>query len=791
MAEASKQAERSYLNRLIADAPFFKGAAEDDLAELARHARSLAFVRGKPITTAKGKPPEVYLIITGAAALLERDETSDRSTLIALMGPGDIVGLVQACEYFTGGSHRHNSLWRALSNVTTVAIPTVEFNRITRRSPELTSAYISALGRAVRNVTARFTAALLHPLEMRLAAFLEEMATIAAGNGWDPTANLGRLQQTQIAEMLGVSREHINRTLTMWERSGLIFQSKSGDLIVENRKRLAELAGFRRPRAAPLTETDRLWEIETHINLGLNAAAYDLAIEGAKRAPKDERFKYFAVLAMARMGSLSEALTLAEGFGLSTESKNEDIASIVPRLKRDLALASVEHDKSQLKSAAEGFEKVFAALGTIYPGVNAAATWAMCGNRERARKLSKDVSQLAAAVLDGVDDDETSYWTRATLAECRLIGGDKRGAQAGFVAAAHAADAAPGKIATTRKQLRRLRAAVGIDDAWIDNALPQGQVLFYCGPLTPAGVAQTQALDRLRAKVEALLEKRRFTAAIGALAAGADIVVAETLLEAGVPLQAYLPLAPAEFLQSSVLPAAGDWAARYIACVERAQTVDWLRLSKPSHAVYRLGARVAIGRAIRLADDLATTPFGFFSVQNGRNAKNSISIENCDAWRALGLDAEIAADSWLSREATLDPGEGGALRTALVVHGASPAELKRVLKDVEPYAVKGDGIAIFELDGPEAAVEAARTVANSKIGRSVRIWLDAGAGDDFAHSLVTATCRPQTPPGKTFASDIFVNAATARPGLKPAFDYIGYSPTDEKISPCPLYLASI
>src|SRR5690606_18852924 len=166
------------------------------------------------------------------------------------------------------------------------------------------------------------------------------------------------------------------------------------------------------------------WEISAHINLGLNSAAYDLAMEGVKRAPRDERFKYLAVLAMARMGALREALSLVDSFKLTTDAKDEDVASIGPRLRRDLAFIGAKTpDKKALTTAAEGYEKVFRALKTTYPGVNAAATWAMAGDVGRAKKLAEDVRARAEEALQDIDEDDEAYWPRATLAECRLIEG--------------------------------------------------------------------------------------------------------------------------------------------------------------------------------------------------------------------------------------------------------------------------------------------------------------------------------------------------------------------------------
>jgi len=789
-----KEAERAYLTRMLVGAPLFSGVGEDDVAELARCARSLAIERGKPVAAARGKTEELYLVVSGAAALLERGPRLRAGVLAALMGPGDVIGLVRVGEVLGDGGRAHNSEWRALSNLTLVAIPIADFMRVMRRSEALSMASIAALAEYMRDLTARHAAALQSPLETRLAAFLSQLAAIATGNRWEPQAAIGRLPQTQIADMLGVSREHVNRTLTMWERSGLILQAKGGDIIVENRKRLSQLAG---DEASALQdhERDAYWEISAHINLGLNSAAYDLAMEGVKRAPRDERFKYLAVLAMARMGALREALSLVDSFKLTTDAKDEDVASIGPRLRRDLAFIGAKTpDKKALTTAAEGYEKVFRALKTTYPGVNAAATWAMAGDVGRAKKLAEDVRARAEEALQDIDEDDDAYWPRATLAECRLIEGDKTGAAADFAAAVGAIDAAPGKIATTRKQLRRLSGALPINDDWIDDAVPQGAVLFFSGPL--AADEDCDAARRLKENFEAFLADEPLTAAVGALAAGADIVFAEALIAAGVPLHVHLPLAPTEFLTTSVKPAGGDWEERFVACIDAAKTVEWSRRLAPSRAAYRLGAHIAMGRAIRQADDLAAAVIGVFATQKGRSAENSISRENAEIWRALGRRAEIFEDDWPPAVSKDRCDEAFASFSALVVEGMGKrAAAADVVGDPQFVETKGD-LAIYAFATPAEAAVAAGTLAGSPASANRRIWLDAGvadAGSDkgragFAQNLVTALCRPQTPVGAVYASENFAGVAAAAPGARLRLDYVGVTATTEKLDSCPLYL---
>ncbi|OFX05473.1 MAG: hypothetical protein A3E78_13135, partial [Alphaproteobacteria bacterium RIFCSPHIGHO2_12_FULL_63_12] len=474
---------------------------------------------------------------------------------------------------------------------------------------------------------------------------------------------------------------------------------------------------------------------------------------------------------------------------------SEDIASIGPRLRRDLAFETGgAPDADQLRAAAEGFEKIFKAMKTTYAGINAAATFAMSGDLSRAKGIAGKVGAGAAAALDDIDDDEPSYWSRATLAECRLIEGDAAEAANGFAAASDAVDAAPGKIATTRKQLRRLKAALGFDDGWIDQSLPQGKVLYFCGPLTAAGGANPAALEALNARASEFFERHQCIAAFGALAAGADILIAEAALKAGAPLHVHLPLAPAEFLAASVAPSGGDWRERYIACLDQAQTIEWVRRIRPSRAAYRLGARIAMGRALRLTAELTATPIGFIALQSGRTAANSVSVESSEIWKSLGHHCIITQGDWqVMAGGAADAGQS--IFAAVVVDGGDAAAIESSAATAPLFRFSQGTLAVLAYETPRAALETAMAMARSPAGAACRLWLDVGVGArdekksaEFAQTLLTASCRPQTAAGKIHASENFVYAATAYPDAMPAFGYAGFVPTEEKLDPCPMFL---
>ncbi len=801
-------ADAEFKIRILRGSILFQNAPEDDLAEIARVARMAAFQHGKPLSKEGKEGAQVYVLQSGVAAELLIEPGAEDGILMALHGPGAVAGAVSALTKKDASTAAEDDVAsgrriEALSNVQALIAPAADVLRICRRNADLSIGLAELIAAQNEQLGRAFARSTHHSLEMRLAAFFSQMAHFCSTEDWNPVSNIGRLSQSAVASMLGVSREHVNRTLAIWERSGLIFQNKKGDILVQNARRLDRLAEASADRAIGDRQEDWLWEIDAHLDRGLNQTALHLSLEAAKRAPKDLRYMHKAVLATARMGAISEALALIDKHKLGRDLADEELACLRPRLLRDLAFAEnpTEPDRKNLEASARDYEKVYEKTRGFYPGVNAAAGFALIGEREKSRAIAAEVSRGLAR--NATEDDSDSYWRRTTLAECKLLEGDKAGAASLFEAASTADDATPGKKSTTRKQLFRLSASVGIDRAWIDRVTPQSEVMFFCGPLAREEVDDgALPLDRLVKEVDRLLDERSIAWAYGALASGADIVIAERLIAAGVELNIYLPLPPHEFLKFSVHIGGPAWRERFVRCMRAASSIEWNRRAAiPCNATYKLGAEVTMGKAVRHAAQLETTAVGFFAVPDDRGAEESLSIAGAALWRGRGHFGREVKDRWppkpngQAREREADH----ALCFALVVDDegrgkplkAAPRGAGKHLRDIE------SGVDLLLFDSLHDAVAAASVLSNSPAAKAWRLWLDAGVfttasldkrPDLAAAQLVVSACKPLTEPGKVFASEPFACAAPLASSVSANFEYVGFVPTREKVDPCAMYL---
>ena len=325
--------------------------------------------------------------------------------------------------------------------------------------------------------------------------------------------------------------------------------------------------------------------------------AFDLAERALEEHPDVLWLRHRAVLALARAGSTDEAARRFREFGL-TEVDTEDVAALRARIVKDIALGGegAERRRAAARSA-ELYAAIHARTGGWYPAVNAATLSLVAGDRDRAR-------EFAGAALDALarrGDD--SYYAAATEAEADLVLGRPEAARDAIARAVARNEEDYGALSTTRRQLRLVCQATGTDPAVL-APLAGPAVVHFCGHRIGAPGERArlpaEAEPPLAAAVAAELERAPVGYAYGALAAGADILWAEALLEHGAELHVVLPLAREEFVRASVAPAGAAWVERFHRCLDAATTVEYATddAQGGDDVLFRYGSELAMGLAL-------------------------------------------------------------------------------------------------------------------------------------------------------------------------------------------------
>ena len=419
-----------------------------------------------------------------------------------------------------------------------------------------------------------------------------------------------------------------------------------------------------KPALTPATSSsEAISAIRSLIRRGEYLAAYDVAEETDAHVFQPPltpiahaEIRYLRALALARSGgskrAVAEAASLREALPADAlpPALAEDIAALSARIAKDHALQAPAAGRPALaEAAAAAYEDVFRRLGRSYAGVNAATLWQIAGKKTHAHELARGVLELVAretAALTG-PAEAAHYWAWATRAEALLVLGDRAGAIAALQAAAATTHDDHGAQATTRRQLRFLCQALGLDPDPIIGVLAQPEVVHFCGHMTaPAGVTARFPHEQQAAVTEQVrtrLQARRVGFAHGSLASGADIIVAEIALELGAELHLVLPFAIEEFITISVAPAGPGWTERFRHCLGAAASVTIASDSayNGDDVLFAYAARIAMGQAMNRATSIDARMWQL-AVFDGEDAyEKAGTAHDIEQWRHAGGETEI------------------------------------------------------------------------------------------------------------------------------------------------------
>jgi adenylate cyclase len=308
----------------------------------------------------------------------------------------------------------------------------------------------------------------------------------------------------------------------------------------------------------PLSITLELHEqFEDALESGDMFALFERTREAIQTFPDDPDVRYLQALAMARLGDPDAALRLYERNRVE-EIGTEDAIALRGRLLKDLAVRSTGPDRVDLfHQSSKAYRQAFELSDGYFSGINAATTSLLAGDE-------REASDLAAAIGRRPDIAQPKdYYAAASGAEAMLVRGKVEEATALFAAARRRPDASPGMVASTARQVALIAKKLSISDEACQALLASIRptpVIHFCGHMFRAG---WQAEEEIAGAIRSILDESDVLIAYGPLACGADILIAEAVLERGGELHVVLPFAEEDFLKTSVLVGGPEWIARY------------------------------------------------------------------------------------------------------------------------------------------------------------------------------------------------------------------------------------
>jgi CRP-like cAMP-binding protein len=228
--------DRKDKRALLASTPLFADLTPRELDGLLEVTRSARLAAREELFHKGDEGSQVYLVVSGTLkALTTSDEGDD--VVFSILGPGELVGEIA----FLGNPTRTATV-SALSESELLVLDRRDFLAFLKSHPDASIKLLSVLANRLKRVSELVEDTLFLNLPVRLAKKLLHYASIygePAGSGLRIAL---RLSQEEWGDLVGATRESINKQLRAWTDAGLI-SSENGYLLIQDAAALEKLAG--------------------------------------------------------------------------------------------------------------------------------------------------------------------------------------------------------------------------------------------------------------------------------------------------------------------------------------------------------------------------------------------------------------------------------------------------------------------------------------------------------------------------------------------------------------------
>jgi len=200
--------------QLLARVPALAKLPREDLMALAAAARRRQYRRDEVIFHREDPGDSLHIIESGRVEILLPSDGGEE-LILAILGPGDFFGDLSLLD----GAPR-SATAMAREPTTTVVVHREDFLGWLQSRPRAVATIFEALAQRLRATNELLGDVAFLEAPRRLAKRLLEVASAAPGPGRGPIQV--RLTQEELASLVGISRESVNKHLRAWQEQGLV-----------------------------------------------------------------------------------------------------------------------------------------------------------------------------------------------------------------------------------------------------------------------------------------------------------------------------------------------------------------------------------------------------------------------------------------------------------------------------------------------------------------------------------------------------------------------------------------
>jgi CRP/FNR family transcriptional regulator, cyclic AMP receptor protein len=211
--------------------PIFCDLDPEALDQLCRYAKHTTLKRGTTIVS-KGDPGNSLIVVISGTIKISVSSPDGRSAILNLIGPGEIFGEVAVLDGLARTADA-----TANSNCEIYVIDRRDFIPFVRSQPALAMKFIELLCARLRWTSDQVEEVILQNLPGRLASAL---LRLTEKHKLAPAGRTIAITQQEISEMVGMTRESINKQLRAWAARNWV-RLEHGAIVVLDVAALREL----------------------------------------------------------------------------------------------------------------------------------------------------------------------------------------------------------------------------------------------------------------------------------------------------------------------------------------------------------------------------------------------------------------------------------------------------------------------------------------------------------------------------------------------------------------------
>ncbi len=214
---------------LLRSVPLFADLEEDELERFSRVAVPRSFPAGTRVFHEGDRSDACYIVREGSFRVT-REHSDGRAITLATLGPGEVFGELAMLD----GDTRSASA-ESLTDGELLALPATDVRNLLARHPEISVKLVAALVRRLREANERISRQSFQTVPSRVAGVLSQLVaeTTRGGEGGDVTI---RMNQADLAQLAGTSRESVSRFLADLERAGVVRSGRGRVTVLDAEK---------------------------------------------------------------------------------------------------------------------------------------------------------------------------------------------------------------------------------------------------------------------------------------------------------------------------------------------------------------------------------------------------------------------------------------------------------------------------------------------------------------------------------------------------------------------------